>query len=158
MPEAAFALPAHWLTISSSLTGLGTQHILKNQWDSCIKTSYIVVSCNSWKAGLGADNCSELWYTLLVFTSLTLLLQLRQRFWVKKPDGEGGRFPLHAASNPPARRIHPPFYLDSGGLQPVIHCLSSDIFGQYDGVTGRNDTGRNAHSTCGRKESLEDLT
>lgn len=40
----------------------------------------------------------------------------------------------------------------------MIHCLSSDIFGQYDRVTGRNDTGRNAHSTCGRRENLEDYT
>lgn len=83
---------------------------------------------------------------------------MRQRFWVRTRDGEGGRFPLYAASNPPARRIHLPFYLDSGGLQPVVHGLSSDIFGQYDRVTGRNDTGRDAHSTCGRRESLEDLT
>lgn len=37
VPEAASALPALWLTINSSLTGLGTQHILKNQWDSSIK-------------------------------------------------------------------------------------------------------------------------
>lgn len=40
----------------------------------------------------------------------------------------------------------------------MIHGLSGDISGQYDRVTGRNDTGRNAHSTCGRRESLEDLT
>lgn len=73
---------------------------------------------------------------------------------MEREEGSLSKLP----ATPPARRIHLPFYLDSGGLQPVIHGLSSDIFGQYDGVTGRNDTGRNAHSTCGRRESLEDLT
>lgn len=106
--------------------------------------------------GVGEQEDAEQ-HPLFVFPSLTLL-HPRQRFWVQTLDREEGRFLLCAASNPPARGIHLPFYLDSGGLQPVIHCLSSDISGQYDGVTGRNDTGRNAHSTCGRRESLEDLT
>lgn len=39
----------------------------------------------------------------------------------------------------------------------MIHSLSSYVFGQYDRVAGRYDTGRYAHSTCGKRECLEDF-
>lgn len=65
--------------------------------------------------------------------------------------------PLCAASKLPADRIRLPAYLDSGGLQTVIHGLSSHVFGQYDRVAGRYDAGRYAHRTCGRRDSLDDF-
>lgn len=76
---------------------------------------------------------------------------------VKKHQIDSRGDPLYASSEPPARGIHLPIYLDSGGLQTVIHSLSSYVFGQYDGVAGRYDTGRYADSTCRRRESLEDF-
>lgn len=57
--------------------------------------------------------------------------------------------------NPLLQGCHLPTYLDSGGLQTVIHSLSSYIFGQYDGVAGWYNTGGCAHSTCGRRDSRE---
>lgn len=57
--------------------------------------------------------------------------------------------------NPLLQGRHLPMYLDSGGLQTVIHSLSSYIFGQYDGVAGGYNTGGCAHSACGRRDSLE---